>query len=258
MNIQTQTVSPKITGGGIFKTQVLPGVIDGLVIDFVSAKGHCLLSEPPLPGYYIVLLSLKGSALFDVRNKEYPLKGKFIARIPYNEPYNIRIGHGEELDYLCFRKLQDSADLRLISENHEEHSSIYIKALSDCPGYTEDIKSSKTINRMILPEGMVPRFCMGSVETTGPDSVAEHDHPMLDQLFFGLEGCRCTINADDQEAVLTEDMMMHIPLGSKHSVSVSDGDTLAYIWMDFFFTLEGQKYMNEQHKMEGEEDLKAD
>jgi hypothetical protein len=103
---------------------------------------------------------------------------------------------------------------------------------------------------MILPEGFVPRFCMGSVETTGPDLVAEHEHPMLDQLFLGLADCKCTCLADGDQTILSENMMLHIPLGSKHSVSVEEKDTLAYIWFDFFFTLQGQDYMREQHKME--------
>jgi quercetin dioxygenase-like cupin family protein len=94
---------------------------------------------------------------------------------------------------------------------------------------------------------------MGSVETKGPDSVGEHSHPMLDQLFLGLEGCKCTCYADGEEVGLTENMLLHIPLGSRHSVSVEDGDTLSYIWLDFFLTLNGEKYMNEQHHIESKQ-----
>jgi quercetin dioxygenase-like cupin family protein len=148
--------------------------------------------------------------------------------------------------------LLDIADLRVILQNEKEHSEVFIRSFKDCPVYTEDIKSSKSINRMILPEGKVPRFCMGSVETEGPDSVAPHEHPMLDQLFFGLKGCRCTCTADGESQLLTENMLLHIPLGSKHSVSVADGEKLAYIWFDFFLTIEGQKYMDEQHRLEEE------
>jgi hypothetical protein len=45
-------------------------------------------------------------------------------------------------------------------------------------------------------------------------------------------------------------MIVHIPLGSRHSVSVNEGDMLSYIWCDFFFTLKGENYIEEQHKME--------
>jgi quercetin dioxygenase-like cupin family protein len=94
---------------------------------------------------------------------------------------------------------------------------------------------------------------MGSVETSGPDIVAEHDHPMLDQLFLGLKGCRCHCYAGAEHALLEENMLLHIPLGSKHHVEVGEGDRLAYIWLDYFLTMEGQKYMNEQHQMKDPE-----
>jgi len=87
-------------------------------------------------------------------------------------------------------------------------------------------------------------------ETEGPDEVGEHCHPILDQLFLGLSSCNCIFYADDEQTILSENMLLHIPLGSKHAVSVSKGNTLAYIWMDFFLTLEGEKYMREQHQME--------
>ncbi|MFP6590713.1 MAG: hypothetical protein VCE12_09350 [Candidatus Latescibacterota bacterium] len=58
---------------------------------------------------------------------------------------------------------------------------------SDCKTYSERIKSDKTISRTLLPEYTFPRLCVGSVETTGDDRVAAHEHPMLEQLFLGLQ-----------------------------------------------------------------------
>jgi len=62
------------------------------------------------------------------------------------------------------------------------------------------------------------------------------------------QGC-----AGDEEALLTENLLLHIPLGSRHGVTVSEGKKLTYIWMDFFLSLEGQKYMEEQHHMENDD-----
>jgi hypothetical protein len=59
-------------------------------------------------------------------------------------------------------------------------------------------------------------------------------------------------HAEGEQILLTENMLLHIPLGSKHSVSVESGDTLAYIWFDFFLSHEGEKYMSEQHQMDDE------
>jgi len=253
MNIETQTVSTSFQAskpeGYIRKEQVLPGEIKGLTIEYISVKGPFRIDESSLPGFYNVLLSLKGNACLSLSEGEIELNAKSISRIPLNQQYSIEIKNGDEFYCLGFKKQLDEQDSHLISQQPEKHSSLYFKALADCPGYTEDIKSCKTINRMILPEGLVPRFCMGSVETTGPDLIMEHEHPMLDQLFFGLDNCKCTCVADGDQTILSENMMLHIPLGSKHFVSVAEGDTLAYIWLDFFFTLDGQKYMGEQHNL---------
>ena len=91
---------------------------------------------------------------------------------------------------------------------------------------------------------------MGSVETIGPDEVGEHSHPMLEQVFLGMKNCRCTVWANSNKALLAENMLLHIPLGSKHKVLVKEGDVLSYLWMDFFLSLEGEKYINDQHHME--------
>jgi hypothetical protein len=195
-------------------------------------------------------LSLKGNSLLCLQNKEFEFKAKSIARIPYNEQIDIKIEKGEEFHFLFLKKKLDDTDLHLISQNRDEHSSIYNKHIRECQAYTEDIKSSKTISRMLLPVGLIPRLCIGSVETTGPDFVGEHEHPMLDQLFLGWDNCQCTCIADGESTLLTENTILHIPLGSKHSVSVSEGDILSYIWFDFFFSLKGQDYIEEQHKMD--------
>jgi hypothetical protein len=235
--------------GSIIRSQVLPGEIDGLQIESVSVKGPAEITDSPVNGIYRLLLSLKGNALLCSGNKEYTFDSKTISRIPYNEQFVIKVEKGNEFHFLFLKKQLDQNDLQLISENAFEHSAIYLKLISDCPQYTEEIKSSKTINRMILPVGLIPRLCIGSVQTIGPDSVGEHEHPMLDQLFLGLDNCKCTCLANGESTLLTENLMLHIPLGSKHSVSVADGDILSYIWFDFFFTVKGENYIEEQHKM---------
>ncbi len=235
--------------GSIIQTAVLPGEIEGVDIEHVSVKGNYRIEEPAITGCYDVLLSIQGEASLSLGEDAFEFNSNCIVRIPYNKPFSINIEKENEFQYLRIRKHLNDSDCRLIAQDPDAHSSLYMKAISDCPAYTEDIKSDKAVNRMILPEGLVPRFCMGSVMTEGPDAVAEHEHPMLDQLFLGLQNCRCTCYADGEQTVLIENMMLHIPLGSKHSVSVLEGDTLYYIWFDFFLTLEGQKYMEEQHHM---------
>jgi hypothetical protein len=71
---------------------------------------------------------------------------------------------------------------------------------------------------------------------------------MLEQLFFGLPGNACMVTADDVEQTLGERVLLHIPLGSSHSVRVKEGRRMHYIWMDFFRNEEDLTYIQEQHK----------
>ena len=232
------------------RKELLSGVVEGIKIEYFAIKGGRHIEESPSNDKYDVLFFLDGEAIIENGDKKYKIAPKTIARIQYNQRYLIYSKNEKGVQFLRFRKILDKRDIGIISQNMHEHSEMFLRALNDCPVYTEDIKSSKSLNRMILPEGKVPRFCMGSVETEGPDLVAEHEHPMLDQVFLGLNGCKCTCIANGKRKMLTENMILHIPLGSKHSVHVADGDKLAYIWFDFFLTLEGQKYMNEQHHID--------
>ncbi|MCK5367129.1 MAG: hypothetical protein KAQ62_01210 [Cyclobacteriaceae bacterium] len=256
MNIKTEKLSADILigkpEGYTNRRDVMIHEIKGVDIEYISIKGPQQFREMPGPNHYDVLLLLSGNAKLSIRGDEYSVNGIYIIKIPHDTEYAIRIESGSEFNYLIIRKSLDEKDRQLIEKDKGNHQTLYLKALSDCPTYKEDIKSEKTLSRMILPDGMVPRFCMGSVETKGPDEVTEHHHLMLDQLFFGLPGCQCNCHADSDSALLTENVLLHIPLGSMHSISVSEGNKLAYIWMDFFLTLEGQQYMGKQHQMDEE------
>ncbi len=236
--------------GSFLKTTVFEDEVLDVIIEFVSITGRYLLEEPPGADVIDVLLTIDGTGLLEVNSNIQRINSSTIARIPYLSGYSIGTGEDEKLSFIRIRRLLDEKDVQVIKSRIESYKILYIKALSDCPTYKEDIKSEKTLNRMILPEGLVPRLAMGSVETAGPDEVSEHEHPMLDQIFLGLKGCRCSCYADGEETLLIENMMLHIPLGSGHYVSVADRDKLAYVWMDFFLNLEGEKYMGEQHRME--------
>ena len=85
---------------------------------------------------------------------------------------------------------------------------------------------------------------MGTVRTKGPDRVAPHDHPMLEQLFLGLSENNCTVYADDDHVDFPEHSILHIPLGSSHSVSVEKDEVMYYVWMDFFKDKKGEEWLN--------------
>lgn len=115
--------------------------------------------------------------------------------------------------------------------------------------YLEEGKSSKTINRMIVPQRLIPRFAMGSVETHGEDRVAEHRHPMLDQYFFSLAENDCFVLIGNRRYPYKGNSLLHIPLGSDHGILSEEGQIIHYIWMDFLLGEDGLQYMDETHHM---------
>ena len=254
MNIRTEKLSKEILlekpTSYINRCEVMFGEIEGVAIEYISMRGQQRITNVAASDHYDVLLSLNGNAKLDVLSNEYSVSGSSIVKMPYDAKYSINVDSGQDFNGLLIRKSLSNEDRKVIMKDKVHHHALYHKALSECPTYRERIKSEKTVNRMILPDGMVPRFCMGSVETVGPDEVRKHTHAMLDQLFFGLADCNCTCYADGEETILTENTILHIPLGSSHSVSVSEGNKLTYIWMDFFLTLKDEKYMGEQHQVD--------
>jgi len=140
-----------------------------------------------------------------------------------------------------------STEYQLLKQ--QQNKLPYFVDYTQCRQYKEAIKSEKTISRMILPEDIIPRFCMGSVETSGPDKVGAHSHPMLEQLFYGLKGNDCIVKADGTEAIFKENVLLHIPLGSRHGVDVEEGKILNYVWMDLFRSQEDMGYIKENHIM---------
>jgi len=128
-----------------------------------------------------------------------------------------------------------------------ESSTPFFATYSKCRTYREAIKSEKTVSRTLLPDNIIPRFCAGSVQTTGPDQVGAHRHPMLEQLFMGLSGNDCRVYADDASCAFGGNVLLHIPLGSEHSVRVDPGKELHYIWIDRFRSAEGIAWITQNH-----------
>ncbi len=234
----------------ILRKPLLADELEGVSFEYTALQSSFVWHEDPGAGAFDIILTLSGTGILETGNTSVRTGSPAIIRIPYNTAYSFRTEGKGLFSFLQVRRELDKEDLATINRRLNEYRQPYIRLFSECPVYTEDIKSDKTLNRMLLPQGMVPRVGMGLVETPGPDEVAEHDHPMLDQAFLGLEGCRCTVRADGEETLLTEGMLLHIPLASRHSVTVAEGDLLRYLWMDFFLTHEGEKYMEEQHHVE--------
>lgn len=119
---------------------------------------------------------------------------------------------------------------------------------SEARTYKEDCKSEKTTSRMILEDGVIPRFALGSVETTGPDKVSEHTHPNVDQFFFSLPNSNSFLTVSEESLPFPEKTVMHIPLGSSHGVRVEDKNIMHYLWCDFYLDETTSDYIKSAHK----------
>ena len=127
----------------------------------------------------------------------------------------------------------------------------YLLSYKDAPTYTEDCKSEKTISRMLVPQRMVPRFAMGSVQTKGEDLVAPHCHKDVDQFFYALPENNCILLIDQQQYPFTGDILFHIPLGSTHGILLESQHTCHYLWIDYLLNDDALTYMDNAHNMQG-------
>ncbi len=238
---------PSAGKDGVRVLPVLPGEVKEVTTDLVSILGPARHTEPSNSDREVVWLILAGKGTLQTNDKTFAIEGETIARAPNGWPWQIEVPRGEVLHALRVRRQltgDDKADLKKYPGNNAEP---YVKKFGDCPAYREAIKSPKTVSRILLPENYVPRMAVGTVETTGPDTVGLHRHPMLEQLFLGLKDNDITVLADQAKANLEAFSILHIPLGSNHGAEVATGKKLYYVWMDFFVSKEGQEWLK-MHK----------
>jgi len=195
-------------------------------------------------GYRSIYLFIKGTGDVIAANVNYEIVPETIFLPNALESISIKPAKDDTLHYLKISCKLSAQDLMDIQELPAENTrNVYHAKFTDCQSYSEAIKSPNTVSRTILSNEYIPRVAMGTVKTKGPDKVAAHEHPMLEQLFLGLSENNCTVYADDNQVDFPEHSMLHIPLGSSHSVSVEKDETLYYVWMDFFLDKKGEEWL---------------
>jgi len=252
--MKINSISCEITGAGNFnrgiaRILILPGEIVGIKTFYAELHGEMANKYIPEENEQRVLLFTggTGSILHDGANFVIDELSLFVPDL--HREFIISSGK-EDLSYLEIIIHMGPDDLRWLGEREDKFP--FFVPYSECRQYVDDIKSGKTVSRIILSEDIVPRVCIGSVKTSGPDEVEAHTHPMLEQLFFGLAGNDVVVKADSAEARFLEKDLLHIPLGSSHGVKVTSGKELHYVWIDIFHSLEDIDYIKDHHKMKDE------
>jgi hypothetical protein len=226
---------------------VLPGAIDGLDTLFHAMAPGSSHVFTPLASHGRAMLITAGNGRIVASHRSLPINEIALFAPVHGEPLTAHAGD-VQLEILELRVRLNGDDPAEFAANC--HHYPWFAPYSECPTYRERIKSDKTVSRTLMPEHTFPRLCVGSVQTTGDDSVAAHEHPMLEQLFYGLKGNSCVVQADDATAAFGEDDLLHIPLGSSHGVAVSAPSELHYIWIDLFRDRSGMSWITQEHQQE--------
>ncbi len=232
------------SGEQIFMEELLPGEIADTKIEHIAYTGPTLQNLQLSDANVDMFLFMKGKGTLKADTTSFNLVPESIAIPMAQKSITIEVPEGEELHFVKFTKKLSEQDMLDMKEFPEENKyDIFFTEFDDCESYTEKIKSPNTVSRTVLPEDIIPRVALGTVEAPGPDEVGAHMHPMLDQLFLGLTNNDVTVHADGASAAFKEYSLLHIPIGSSHWVSVDDNKTMYYLWMDFFLTKEGQEWL---------------
>jgi hypothetical protein len=232
----------------IARKEVLKGEISGVSTFYLEVPKGMSYAYNPVKNSISVFLVTHGSGIISQGSRLFDASNVNLFVPSVLETASIKAGTGL-LGVLEIRIMLNDDEFKSVSQ--ETGKLPYYVDYTKCVEYKEAIKSPKTTSRTIIPENIIPRFCLGSVETTGPDEVGAHTHPMLEQLFFGLPDNDCKVKADEAVTEFRENTLLHIPLGSSHGVKVEEGKHLYYIWMDLFRSQKDMSYIKENHITNG-------
>lgn len=244
INVESCTADSGPVQQDTYQKSVFTSEVKGVKTTFYEINNGRSLEFSPCKGRVSVYLLTRGEGNIRSGSSEFS----------FNEVALFLPGIGDKVQIssvnqdvgILLLELELTPDDQFILKKQQGQLPYFI-TYSSCKQYREAIKSEKTINRTLLPEDIAPRLCIGSVETTGPDQVDPHSHPMLEQFFFGLVKNDCVVKADNANADFKENELLHIPLGSEHGVTVDEGKVLHYIWVDVFGEHEDMSYIKDHH-----------
>lgn len=236
-----------------YNKSILSNEIPGINVEHMAITGDVIIQEEKDDRYRTILLFVKGNGNLNSGDNRYEIVPETILTQNSVQSMSIQANEMDTLHYLRISSQLTEQDLLDLKEFPEENTqNIYFKKFTDCEAYTEPIKSPQTVSRTILPNKYIPRIAMGTVETKGPDKVDPHEHPMLEQLFLGLNENEVIVFADEAQVSFPPYSILHIPLGSSHSVEAKAGDKMYYVWMDFFKDKKGEEWLKTHNAIDDE------
>ncbi len=234
--------------------RILENEIEGITVEHHVVPSSGAVVDHATEGVKTIYLFIQGAGSIVAADASYEIVPETIFLPNMVEQIVINVAQNDTLHYLKIStKLTAQDKLDLAGFPAQNTQNVYYAKFIDCQPYTEKIKNLNTVSRTILSNKIIPRVAMGTVQTKGPDEVGAHEHPMLEQLFLGLSENSCTVYADDAQVDFPEHALLHIPLGSRHSVSVEKDEVMYYVWMDFFLDKQGEEWLNTHKVIGGDE-----
>lgn len=180
-------------------------------------------------GYYHILILIQGKASFTTAGRT----DVYDTRLTYVPASDADLTIVAETDVQILEIQWDifPEDSEMLAEYRTEFPVRV--PYQDSIQYVDRNKSPKTISRMMIPQRVIPRFSLGSVESYGYDLVKPHSHPMLDQFFFSFPENDMDVLIDGEHIPMGGNMILHIPLGADHGVEVTGDRHMHYMWIDF-------------------------
>lgn len=237
-----EVVPLKVGEGSPSTRQILPNQIKGASTYLVTvpSRARFELTSPDSQQVISFLVTGTGTLITDALYKVMNQLTAFVA-LPGTPAL---LTAEKDCCLLQIRMDIDPEELRDL----DKASFPIVTAYDNCEFYRDDIKSEKTISRTLIPPFKVPRFSMGSVQTTGPDHIQLHAHPVFDQLFFSFAENDCDLLIDGETFSFGGNCLLYIPRGSEHGIDARSGHTVHYLWLDFFERSDDMEFLVETHK----------
>ena len=209
--------------------ELLAGEIPGArVTNYTLLKDETIVFEGQTKEIYIFFL-YDGNVSFVSGDRTYSYKEKAVfSEIP-EKPVTVTALEPSHFIQISWSLNQE--DLNDLEKNRNMFP--FTKCYKDSIKYRDFYKSETTISREVIPEGIIPRFSLGSVEAKADDLVGQHSHPLLDQFFFTFEENDMDLLIDCRICNVKGNALVHIPLGSNHGVIAKGNQRIHYLWMDF-------------------------
>lgn len=218
-----------------FAGEILPGEIENIKVYYRNlAEGEIFMSAPQDNTYKVFILA----------SGEIEVNG--------NKMRDCGLCAFAPTDKVEITAKAPSAllELNLISEDAPDKNKLpYFINYADAHTYKEDCKSEKSVSRMLLEPRIVPNLAVGSVETYDKDRIDAHEHPDVEQMFFGFSENDMHLKINGELHHMGGNTLVHIPLASLHGVEVDDGGCAHYVWIDYIINERGLEYMDSAHEM---------